>query len=917
MKVFCALFLAVGAICSISAAAQGLIPPTAQIENTPSTVSKAAQEFTPAQKQIAAARQQIQTDSKKPQAYNDLAIAFVRRARETANPMYYRQAEQALTTGLSLAPNDFQLRKAQVALLLGKREFAEARTEATDLNRRTPDDVTIYGYLAEANLALGDYDSAEKAAQWMLNMLPNNVPGLLIGAKLRNVYGDSEGALEMLNRAYTETAPTDTEELAWIANQIASVQIDSGRLDAADQVLQRSEKAFPAYPYTLQNLSCVRLGQHQASAAIALLRREALIAPTAQVLYQLGRAQELAGKDSEAAVTYASFERTAKTRINEPDNANRELILYYATQANTAREALTLAQHEINLRHDVWTLDAYAWALYTNGEYAEADRQMQKALAIGVRRADFFDHAGKIALKLSKKQEARKYFESSLQVNSSSEYAPDARQQLNTLPAFPVSQQFATQAGVSSMPSENARVIANAADVSQEGVPAKQEPIAVKEQFADKGFRPVPLTLLTPRPTETDRTIQRMQARVRLNPQQPAGYSALGAAFFQRARETGDVADFQLAEQSLTKSLELVSTDFSAAAPLATMAEVCMGEHRFTDALTYAQKSLALGSGDLSPFAIVGDAYADLGEYEKAGAAYARLTPTDDPASQPSITYVRDSRLAYLKFISGDTDGAIRLMQSAAAAGNEARLPNENLAWLYFELGEFYFQAGAAQAANDSYLAALTVHPGDYRALAGLGKVRAIQGRYPEAIMLYEKAIAVVPMPTYVAELGDLFNKAGNVPAAKKQYELVEFIGLLGHINQVLHNRDLALFYADHNIKLGESLELARKEFEVRHDVYTWDALGWALYKNQKYQEANQAMESALRLGTRDALLLYHAGMISAKLGQSGLAQRYLNQAITINPRFHILYADDARQELALLPKQVQLTGTREQNHVP
>ena len=108
---------------------------------------------------------------------------------------------------------------------------------------------------------------------------------------------------------------------------------------------------------------------------------------------------------------------------------------------------------------------------------------------------------------------------------------------------------------------------------------------------------------------------------------------------------------------------------------------------------------------------------------------------------------------------------------------------------------------------------------------------------------------------------------------ARKQYQLVEYIGLLGHINQVLHNRDLALFYADHDIKLDEALALAHKEFEVRHDIYTWDALAWALYKNGKYQEASDAMDHALRPGTRDALLFFHAGMIASRLGQTSQAK--------------------------------------------
>jgi tetratricopeptide (TPR) repeat protein len=406
-----------------------------------------------------------------------------------------------------------------------------------------------------------------------------------------------------------------------------------------------------------------------------------------------------------------------------------------------------------------------------------------------------------------------------------------------------------------------------------------------------------------------------MQSRVMGSPDDAKGYAALGAAYFQLARETGDVENYQSAEQSLAKSLELVSSDMSAAAPLAAMAEVCMGEHRFHDALIYAERALSLGSGDLSPFAIEGDAYADMGEYDQAASAYARLIPPDGTAT-PRTTYVQDSRTSYLKFIAGDTDDAVRLMQSAVAAGTEARLPKENLAWLHFELGEYAFLNGDRTAADSAYLAALTIHPGDYRALAGLGKVRASEGRYAEAITLYKSAIAVVPMPIYVAELGDLYARTGDPEEANKQYQLVEYIGLLGHINQVLHNRDLALFYADHDMKLGEALALARKEFEVRHDIYTWDALAWALYKNGKYQDAQDAMRHVLHFGTRDAMLLFHAGMISSGLGETVQAQQPLSDAVRITPHFHVLYADAARRQLALLQTQLQLAAKEGQNDV-
>jgi tetratricopeptide (TPR) repeat protein len=338
------------------------------------------------------------------------------------------------------------------------------------------------------------------------------------------------------------------------------------------------------------------------------------------------------------------------------------------------------------------------------------------------------------------------------------------------------------------------------------------------------------------------------------------------------------------------------------------MAEVCMGEHRFTDALSYAQKALSLGTGDVSPFAIVGDAYADMGEYNKAADAYGRLTPRDMTLS-PRAAYARDSRLSYLKFIASDTPAAITLMKTAVEEGVEAQLPSENLAWLYYELGEYESQAGDAASADAAYLAALNTHPGDYRALAGLAKLRANHGRYAEAIMLYQKAIAIVPMPIFIADLGDLYEKSGNQSEAEKQYALVEYIGLLGHINKVLHNRDLAIFYADHDMKLSEALELAQKELEVRHDVYTWDAVAWAFYKNGKLAEAAKASEKAMQFGTRDSLLLFHAGMIAEALGQRERARSELEEALRINPRFHPIYADRAQQRLAALEAQSTSDG--------
>ena len=399
--------------------------------------------------------------------------------------------------------------------------------------------------------------------------------------------------------------------------------------------------------------------------------------------------------------------------------------------------------------------------------------------------------------------------------------------------------------------------------------------------------------------SDTDQKIESLQLKVKTAPSDYAGYDELGSAFFQKARETGDISYYDLAEQTLKKSIELMPRDFRAADPLVHIALVYMGEHRFKDALAFAQEAIGLGSGNLPAFAIEGDAYTDMGEYDQAAQAYSTLQTLGQATSSPlSLGYMSDSRIAYLHFLHGDSAEAIQMMQSAIAAGLQINVPRENLAWLYFELGERYFQTGNLEGAELAYQSGMAADANHYRCIAGLAKVRAAQGKFDESIYLYERSIAIIPFPVYVEELGDVYRKIGKEKEAQQQYDLVEYIGHLGELNRVLANRELALFHADHGVKLAEAVELARKELEVRHDIYTWDTLAWVLYKNGQLQEAAEDMNKALVLHTNDPLLLFHAGMIYHALNKDSDAENFLNRALKTNPQFHLFHADEARRTL-------------------
>ncbi|MFB3906380.1 MAG: tetratricopeptide repeat protein [Acidobacteriota bacterium] len=348
----------------------------------------------PAEKKINRLQQAIAKNPPNVQLYNQLAWAFCSRARETSDPSFYDRAEEVLRKSLALDPADFEAQKIRVWALLGKHRFSQALEEAERLRKRAPDDVLVYGYLVDANIELGNYEQAEEAAQWMLDLRPGNVPGLTRAAYLRELFGDIEGAIQFMEAAYQRTPGQESEDLAWILTQVAHLHLLAGRPGAAEAVLDQALEHFPGYHYALAQLARLRTCQNRHADAVKLLRERYKTAPHPENLYDLARSLVRAGCPREARALFRQFEKKALAESEKEDNANRELIFYYATR--NPRKALRIAEREYQRRRDVYTLDAYAWALYVNGRHAEARRHSNTALAVGVRDPELLKRAAVI-----------------------------------------------------------------------------------------------------------------------------------------------------------------------------------------------------------------------------------------------------------------------------------------------------------------------------------------------------------------------------------------------------------------------------------------------------------------------------------------------------------------------------------------
>jgi len=374
--------------------------------------------LSPAQRGISVAQKAIDKSAKDYEAYNAMALALSRRAREVSDPRYYDQAEAALQKSFAIAPDNFDGLRTHVWLLLGKHEFAAALVEAKKLNARMPDDVMTYGFLTDANVELGNYGDAETAADWMLKIRPGNLPGLTRAAYLRELYGNVEGSLELMQMAYDSTQPSETEDAAWILTQMAHLKLSQGNPGDAEKLLNQALAMFPGYHYALGNLAKVRVQQHRYNEAVALLQQRYQAAPHAENLFELAEALQLAGRSLESKDAFAKFEQKSLAESGRADNSNHELIIYYTDFANRPAKALEIAQREIARRHDVFTLDTYAWALYSNGQYAEARKQIQTALAVGIQNANMFRHAGEIELKCGNRTIGEDYLRRATILNS-------------------------------------------------------------------------------------------------------------------------------------------------------------------------------------------------------------------------------------------------------------------------------------------------------------------------------------------------------------------------------------------------------------------------------------------------------------------------------------------------------------------
>lgn len=369
-------------------------------------------------------------------------------------------------------------------------------------------------------------------------------------------------------------------------------------------------------------------------------------------------------------------------------------------------------------------------------------------------------------------------------------------------------------------------------------------------------------------------------------------YLFLGKLYLQRARSTGDLGSYTQAGAALDRALALYPDDPDT---LASVARLRYATHDFASAARLAEAMLAADPTDATASAILGDAALELGNYATAAKRSTALADQFPAAAAVS------ARLARLAFLRSDADGARALADRAYAEGRAEGAFGVDLAWYAHLRAQLSFDRGDYETAAADEADALAIAPDYYIAEAGLARATAALGRIDDAIALYQRAIAAVPQPEYLAALGDLYALSGDASRAARAYDTVEVSATLATLNQRLYDRQFVLFYLDHDRDLEQALAIAEASLAQRPDIYGYDIYAWALYKAGRYEEASAASDRALALDTPDARLHYHAGFIALARGGTARAQAELGRALAIGPAFDPLSAARARATLQRL----------------
>lgn len=376
----------------------------------------------------------------------------------------------------------------------------------------------------------------------------------------------------------------------------------------------------------------------------------------------------------------------------------------------------------------------------------------------------------------------------------------------------------------------------------------------------------------------SDKNITSFKELISENPENIDIHIKLAAAYILKANETCKPELYSTAEEVLNKAIKIEPDNFL---PYAMLGSIYNSKNHFKKGLEFSRKSLELNPYSKYSNGILSDAQIGLGMYEEA-----ELTVNKMKDTKPDIdTY---SRISSINELNGESQNAVDAMRIAIASGSPVA---EKTARCRVQLGNLFYDKGDIETAGQIFGFVMKDFPEYVHGYGAMGAIKMHNKDYQGAIDLYKKALEKNILPGFLISLGDAYALSGNKELAEEQYQNARSVLVSYKQKGVDTDIEMAMFNADQDIELTQSKETIENVLNNgSKSIQVYDALAWLNYKLGNYDEAQKNIELALRLGTRDPLMYYHAGKIYEKSGKTDRSEEYLDFALKINPFYEILY---------------------------
>ncbi|HFD11736.1 MAG TPA: tetratricopeptide repeat protein, partial [Crenotrichaceae bacterium] len=197
-----------------------------------------------------------------------LGWAFVEKARTSFDPGFYKLAEQTVACLIQKQPENVNALMLKSHILHNLHRFKDAELVARQVVAQRGSWFE-YAVLGDALMEQGKLDQAALAYQHMVDQRPGP-QSYSRAAHLRWLFGDLDGAIELMALAVQAHVASGSESTAWFQTRLAMYLFQAGQLDSAKKILTTTLARHSTYAPALLVLGRIHLAQENHAQAVKI-----------------------------------------------------------------------------------------------------------------------------------------------------------------------------------------------------------------------------------------------------------------------------------------------------------------------------------------------------------------------------------------------------------------------------------------------------------------------------------------------------------------------------------------------------------------------------------------------------------------------------------------------------------------------